>query len=120
MIKGSEFEFMFEGLLEKRGITCFEREYKFCEWKNSMFDFAFPSIMIAVEIDGGVWKQGRHNRPVGFMRDCEKLNIAGSLGWTVFRIPSPWFKRACFCKVEFVISHIVKKVAESDKGDVKF
>lgn len=114
--KGSEYEFMFDGLLKKRVSAPYEREYKFCDWRKFKFDFAFPAIKIAIEIDGCVFQGGRHNRPMGFMRDCEKFNIAGALGWTIFRIPAPWFAAASFHKIEYVIDHIVKVVAKSDVG----
>jgi len=47
------------------------------------FDWALADLCVAVEIDGGVWKPrgGRH----GTDKDREKLNIAASLGWLVFR-----------------------------------
>ena len=41
---------------------------------------------MAVEIEGGAWTGGRHTRPVGYQKDCEKYNAAGALGWTVFRL----------------------------------
>ena len=36
------------------------------------FDFAWPMKMVALEVEGGVWIRGRHNRPQGFLRDIEK------------------------------------------------
>jgi len=60
-----------------------EREFKFCETRKFRFDFAYAHKKIAVECDGGQWlaNGGRHNRD----SDREKLNIAASLGWLVFR-----------------------------------
>jgi hypothetical protein len=49
------------------------------------FDFCWPSVMVAVEIEGGGWNGGRHTRGSGFVKDCEKYNAAAFLGWTVFR-----------------------------------
>jgi len=48
-------------------------------------DFAWPDKKIAVEIEGGVWGLGRHNRPKGFIADTEKYNAAAEMGWTVLR-----------------------------------
>lgn len=53
------------------------------EWR---FDFAFTEAKIAVEFEGGVWTQGRHTRPGGFLRDMEKYNEAAILGWRVLRV----------------------------------
>ena len=45
----------------------------------------FKVHLILVEIEGGVWTQGRHTRGSGFIADCEKYNHASALGWKVFR-----------------------------------
>lgn len=60
-------------------------EHPFCSRRKWRFDFALPDQKVAIEIDGGAWVAGRHNRPVGFERDIEKLNAAAFHGWTVFR-----------------------------------
>lgn len=41
--------------------------------------------MVAVEIEGGKWIRGRHQRPTGFQSDIEKYNEATRLGWRVLR-----------------------------------
>lgn len=60
-------------------------EHKGIPGRRFRFDFAFPDHMLAVEIDGGTWVQGRHNRPQGYAKDCEKLNLAVLNGWRVLR-----------------------------------
>lgn len=62
-----------------------EREYKFHPKRKWRFDLAWPVAFIAVEIEGGVWVQGRHNRGKGFLNDIEKYNTATILGWKVLR-----------------------------------
>ena len=61
------------------------REYKFATaiGRKWQFDFAFPDVLVAVEIDGGQWKAhgGRHNTD----EDRDKLNHAACLGWRVLR-----------------------------------
>lgn len=67
-----------------------EREFKFCKSRKFRFDFAYTDKKVAVECDGGQWlpNGGRHNRD----SDREKLNIAASLGWKVFRFSSQQVK----------------------------
>lgn len=49
------------------------------------FDYADVENLIAWEIEGGVWVQGRHTRGKGFIADMEKYNCAAMLGWRVVR-----------------------------------
>ena len=65
------------------------KEYRFCKSRRWRFDYAIPAYKIAIEVEGGVWTQGRHTRPRGFLKDMEKYNTAALFGWRVFRtIPS--------------------------------
>lgn len=67
--------------------TCqpFEREYKFHPSRKWRFDFAWPAVYVAAEVEGGLWIKGRHNRAEGFRKDCEKYNEAVLHGWRVLR-----------------------------------
>lgn len=62
-----------------------EREYAFHPVRRWRFDFAWPELRLAVEVEGGVYSRGRHNRPQGFIGDTEKYNAAAEAGWTVLR-----------------------------------
>lgn len=59
-------------------------EYRFCQrlWR---FDWAWLDRWLALEIEGGVWTQGRHTRGAGVLSDMAKYNEAALLGWTVIR-----------------------------------
>ena len=61
------------------------REYRFHEKRRWRFDYAIPAHKIAIEIDGGVWVLGRHNRPQGYIADLEKFNEAAANGWLVLK-----------------------------------
>ena len=54
------------------------------------FDFAWPALMLAVEVDGGAWVPGggRHTRGAGFVADHDKMNRATLLGWRVLQFTS--------------------------------
>ncbi len=66
------------------------REYRFCAERKWKSDFAYldtdPPLLI--EVDGGLYGMGRHNRPAGYANDCEKLNQAALLGYAVMRFSS--------------------------------
>ena len=55
------------------------------------FDFALLDKMVAFEINGGIWTQGRHTRAKGFNQDSIKYFHAGLQGWRVFPISTDWF-----------------------------
>ena len=52
------------------------------------FDLLYPRKKIAVEIHGGRWIQGGHNRAKGSLNDWEKINEAQSLGFDVYQFAS--------------------------------
>jgi hypothetical protein len=61
------------------------REYKFCE-RGWRFDFAWPDIQLAVEVEGGTrYGRSRHSTGVGFEQDADKYNRAAREGWMVLR-----------------------------------
>jgi len=69
------------------------REYKFHPKRKWRFDFAWTDQKIAVEIQGGTWKGGRHTRASGYRNDREKMNEATLLNWKVFEFTSDMVKK---------------------------
>jgi hypothetical protein len=41
--------------------------------------------MVAIEIEGGLWIMGRHNRPASMIKDLEKYNASALLGWRILK-----------------------------------
>lgn len=62
-----------------------KREYRFHETRRWRFDFAWPELLFAVEVEGITYEHGRHQRKEGFEGDLEKYQSAMLLGWTVYR-----------------------------------
>ena len=71
-------------VLNKRYPGC-KPEYSFHPTRKWMFDYAWPELKIALEIEGGIWKGGRHVRGKGYENDCEKYSEAAVLGWRIIR-----------------------------------
>jgi len=60
-------------------------EHRFHPVRKWRFDFAWPDRKVALEVEGGVFVQGRHSRGAGIRADIEKYNTATLLGWRVLR-----------------------------------
>lgn len=93
-------------------------ELRFHPVRRWRFDFAWPDVRVAVEVDGGVYTYGRHNRPGGFAQDCEKINAAQSLGWVVFRVTPSDLRTRPEEFIAMVVSAIESRKKESNT-DVK-
>ena len=66
-------------------------EYRFNPPRRWRFDFAWPDIKLAAEIEGGTWstkKKSRHTTGPGYYLDCVKYNTATLDGWRVLRFDS--------------------------------
>ena len=88
------------------GVECV-KEYKFHPTRRWRFDFAIPQYKIAIEIDGGVWTYGRHNRSSGYIADMEKFNAAASLGWVVLKFtPDEQYTKKTFDLIRQTIKTI--------------
>ena len=86
------------------GVECV-KEYKFHPERRWRFDYAVPAYKIALEVEGGVWTQGRHTRPQGFLGDIEKYNTATLMGWRVFRTtPTDLYRTATINLLKMAIN----------------
>jgi len=76
----------FLALLRRAGLPTPQMEYTFHPTRRWRFDYAWPDDAIALEVEGGVWTQGRHTRPSGYLGDVTKYNQAAVLGWRLLRV----------------------------------
>ena len=60
-------------------------QHEYCHGRSWKCDFAWPDRRLIVEVEGGVYTQGRHVRPSGFTKDLEKYNALTEAGWKVLR-----------------------------------
>ncbi len=74
----------FAGLCVAQGLPEPVAEFRFHPVRKWRFDFLFEP-MVALEVDGAVWTNGRHTRGKGYIADMEKLNEAVLMGYTVLR-----------------------------------
>lgn len=83
----NKYELKLQSLLPKYfGEYIFTPELRFHPKRRWRFDFANEYLKIAFEVEGGTWSGGRHVNPIGYMKDCEKYNMATKMGWKVFRL----------------------------------
>lgn len=57
-----------------------------------------PDYKLAIEIEGGVYLQGRHNHPSGFIKDMEKYNQLTVYGIKLLRYTPRQIKHCDFIK----------------------
>lgn len=61
------------------------REFRFHPTRLWRFDFCWPDLRIALEIEGGVFSRGAHSRGAGYTKDTEKYNQATIMGYRILR-----------------------------------
>lgn len=69
-----------------------EKEFLFSDDREWRFDFAWPSVLLAIEIHGGGWVEGKHHREAGMSKDARKHADAVLAGWTVVAFPGGMVK----------------------------
>lgn len=70
----------------------FEQEYKFHPARKWRADFHLKGRKILVEVEGGIWSNGRHTRGKGYIGDLEKYNEATMMGYQVIRFSTEQVK----------------------------
>lgn len=68
------------------GLPRHTKELQFHPSRKWRFDYAWPELLIALELHGGTYSGGRHTNGKGFTEDREKMNSAILLGWQVLEV----------------------------------
>src|SRR5512142_439724 len=97
--------------LQLAGLPEPQREFLFHRKRKWRFDLAWPELLIAVEVEGGIWVGGRHVRGEGYEADCEKYNEAQLAGWMVLRFTPGMIKKG---KAGGVIETAIRKAVAGE------
>ncbi len=61
-------------------------EVVFAPPRKWRFDVCWPVQKVALEVDGGIWVGGRHNRGAAMKAQWEKENTAVCMGWRILKV----------------------------------
>jgi hypothetical protein len=78
----SPYQPLVAALCKADGLPAPVFEYRFAPPRRWRFDVAWPG-QVALEIQGGLFVQGRHSRGAALLKEHEKLNAAAALGYRV-------------------------------------
>lgn len=63
-----------------------EPEYRFHEVRRWRLDYAWPLDRVGLEVQGGIFIQGRHTQGAALRKEHEKLNELACIGWRVLYV----------------------------------
>jgi hypothetical protein len=94
-ILAAEKRALFFALLTRAKLPLPQWELKFDATRRWRLDYAWPDQRLALEVEGGVWTNGRHTRGAGFLSDVAKYNRLACMGWRLLRctpdgLHDPW------------------------------
>ena len=58
-------------------------EYRFHPVRKWRMDLAWLEQRVFIEVQGGIFVQGRHSRGAAMLKEWEKINTASGMGWRV-------------------------------------
>lgn len=76
---------LFEEILKKSIKIEPLKEYKFHNKRKWRIDYAWPEQKLAIEIEGGIWINGGHNRGKIYKSNVEKYNEIVLYGYDLLR-----------------------------------
>ena len=100
----SRLEMRFETLWRASGGPELEKEFRFHPERKWRADFAHIPSRTLIEIEGGIYVNGRHNRGAGFAADLEKYFEAALSGWRVIRIGPNELTADCIARLVSLVN----------------
>lgn len=80
-------------LVQDKLIDEYVSELNFHESRNFRFDWAIPSMKIAIEYEGIFSNKSGHTTVTGYTKDCDKYNLAVLDGWKLLRYTAKNYKQ---------------------------
>lgn len=75
---------MMDTLCKAHGLPTPVHEFKFDDSRRWRVDYCFDG-WLCLEVEGGVWTEGRHTTGQGFMEDLQKYNELTIAGYSLVR-----------------------------------
>lgn len=87
------------------GYTCVSEYYFHAEreWRNDFY-IEHNGKKLAIEVEGGIWSNGRHTRGSGFVNDMIKYNELTKYGIYLYRVePSKLFNLSVLEDIQTIL-----------------
>jgi very-short-patch-repair endonuclease len=88
----------------------FVRQFRPFKERRFACDFYLPDYNIIIEVEGGQWINGRHQRGTGYKNDIEKYNMITLAGYKILRLTTDHFMR--ISKDTYTVSGYSSKILD--------
>ncbi len=84
-VEKTAIEFILKSFLQQNIIPEYVAEHRFDQERRYRFDWAIPSLMLAIEYEGLFSDKSGHTTIKGYSKDIKKYNLATLQGWKILR-----------------------------------
>jgi very-short-patch-repair endonuclease len=114
--KKSQLEDPFAQWLSFKNIK-FVRQFRPFKERRFSCDFLLSDYNVIIEIEGGQWINGRHQRGTGYKNDIEKYNMITLAGYKILRLTTDHFMR--ISKDSYAVSGYSSKIIDMIQENYK-